>query len=114
VLLVHREAVHLRAPDFRQTGSCRLFKPSPQGITLFVAPAARKLNPDRSSYSPKLNERCPEIPVLYDLAQGFRRAEVPSCGNRVVSGIRKVTTNLAIVLARSSTSNRRAEVRGFS
>ncbi len=67
----------LRTPGtlyFRQTGAPRQPKakpPTPRQAAMLLARRPEKLKPDEQQLLAKLNECCPEIPILYDLTQGF-------------------------------------------
>ena len=59
---------------FRKTVAPRQPKvkpPSPRQAAMLLARRPEKLKPDEQQQLAKLNECCPEIPVLYDLTQGF-------------------------------------------
>ena len=59
---------------FRKTATPRQpqAKPlSPRQAAMLLARRPEKLKPDEQQQLAKLNECCPEIPVLYDLTQGF-------------------------------------------
>ena len=45
--------------------------PSPRQAAMLFARRPEKLKPDEQQLLAKLNECCPEIPILYDLTQGF-------------------------------------------
>jgi len=67
----------LRVPGttyFRPTAAPRQKKakpPSPRQAAMLLARRPEKLKPDQEQLLAKLNECCPEIPILYDLTQGF-------------------------------------------
>jgi transposase len=67
----------LRVPGttyFRETAAPRQKKaqpPSPRQAAMLLARRPEKLKPDEKQLLAKLNECCPEIPILYDLTQGF-------------------------------------------
>ncbi len=67
----------LRTPGttyFRTTSAPRQKKvkpPSPRQAAMLLARRPEKLKPDEQQLLAKLNECCPEIPILYDLTQGF-------------------------------------------
>jgi transposase len=67
----------LRVPGttyFRTTTAPRQKKakpPSPRQAAMLLARRPEKLKPDQKQLLAKLNECCPEIPILYDLTQGF-------------------------------------------
>jgi transposase len=67
----------LRVPGttyFRTTAAPRQKKakpPSPRQAAVLLARRPEKLKPDQEQLLAKLNECCPEIPILYDLTQGF-------------------------------------------
>jgi transposase len=67
----------LRIPGttyFRTTATPRQKKaksPSPRQTAMLLARRPEKLKPDEQQLLAKLNECCPEIPLLYDLTQGF-------------------------------------------
>jgi transposase len=67
----------LRVPGttyFRPTAAPRQKKakpPSPRQAAMLLARRPEKLKPDEQQLLAKLNECCPEIPILYDLTQGF-------------------------------------------
>jgi transposase len=67
----------LRVPGttyFRPTAAPRQKKakpPSPRQAAMLLARRPEKLKPDQAQLLAKLNECCPEIPILYDLTQGF-------------------------------------------
>jgi len=67
----------LRIPGtayFRKTAAPRQNKakpPSPRQAAMLLARRPEKLKPDEKQLLAKLNECCPEIPILYDLTQGF-------------------------------------------
>jgi transposase len=59
---------------FRKTATPRQKKdkpPSPRQAAMLLARRPEKLKPDEKELLAKLNECCPEIPILYDLTQGF-------------------------------------------
>ena len=59
---------------FRKTMAPRQAKvkpPSPRQAAMLLARRPEKLQPDQQQLLAKLNECCPEIPVLYELTQGF-------------------------------------------
>ena len=59
---------------FRKTFAPRQPKatpPSPRQAAMLLARRPEKLKPDEQQLLAKLNECCPEIPILYELAQGF-------------------------------------------
>jgi transposase len=59
---------------FRKTMAPRQPKakpPSPRQAAMLLARRPEKLKPDEQQLLAKLNECCPEVSVLYDLAQGF-------------------------------------------
>jgi transposase len=59
---------------FRKTVAPRRPKgkpPSPRQAAMLLSRRPEKLKADEQQQLAKLNECCPEIPVLYDLAQGF-------------------------------------------
>ena len=45
--------------------------PSPRQAAMLLARRPEKLQPDEQQLLARLNECCPEIPILYDLTQGF-------------------------------------------
>jgi transposase len=67
----------LRTPGttyFRPTATPRQKQtkpPSPRQAAMLLARRPEKLKPDEKQLLAKLNECCPEIPILYDLTQGF-------------------------------------------
>lgn len=67
----------LRVPGttyFRTTAEPRQKKakpPSPRQAAMLLARRPEKLKPAEQQLLAKLNECCPEIPILYDLTQGF-------------------------------------------
>jgi transposase len=67
----------LRVPGttyFRTTAAPRLKQPkppSPRQAAMLLARRPEKLKPDEKQLLAKLNECCPEIPILYELTQGF-------------------------------------------
>ncbi|MGD0775650.1 MAG: hypothetical protein ABSC05_22785 [Candidatus Solibacter sp.] len=67
----------LRVPGttyFRATAAPRQKKakpPSPRQAAMLLARQPEKLKPDQVQLLAKLNECCLEIPILYDLTQGF-------------------------------------------
>jgi transposase len=67
----------LRVPGttyFRTTAAPRQKKakpPSPRQAAMLLARPPEKLKPDQKQLLAKLNECCPEIPILYALTQGF-------------------------------------------
>jgi transposase len=67
----------LRVPGttyFRTTATPRLKQPktpSPRQAAMLLARRPEKLKPDEKQLLAKLNECCPEIPILYELTQGF-------------------------------------------
>lgn len=67
----------LRTPGtlyYRKTSTPRQPKakpPSPRQAAMLLARRPEKLKPDEQQLLDKLNECCPEIPILYDLTQGF-------------------------------------------
>ena len=67
----------LRIPGttyFRKTAAPRqknATPPSPRQAAMLLARRPEKLKPDEKQLLAKLNECCPEIPILYDLTQGF-------------------------------------------
>jgi transposase len=67
----------LRVPGttyFRTTAEPRQKKakpPSPRQAAMLLARRPEKLKPAQQQLLAKLNDCCPEIPILYDLAQGF-------------------------------------------
>ena len=69
----------LRIPGttyFRTTAAPRQKKakpPSPRQAAMLLARRPEKLKPDEQLLLAKLNECCPEIPILYDLTQGFAK-----------------------------------------
>lgn len=59
---------------FRQTMAPRQPKvkpPSPRQAAMLLARRPEKLKPDEQQLLARLNECCPEIPILYTLTQGF-------------------------------------------
>jgi len=59
---------------FRTTAAPRQKRakpPSPRQAAMLLARRPEKLKPDEKLLLAKLNECCPEIPILYDLTQGF-------------------------------------------
>ena len=59
---------------FRKTMAPRQPKakpPSPRQAAMLLARRPEKLKPDEQQLLAKLNECCPEIPILYDLTQSF-------------------------------------------
>ena len=67
----------LRIPGttyFRATATPRQKQakpPSPRQAAMLLARRPEKLKPDEKQLLAKLNECCPEIPILYELTQGF-------------------------------------------
>ena len=67
----------LRVPGttyFRTTAAPRQKQakpPSPRQAAMLLARRPEKLKPDEKQLLAKLNECCPEIPILYELTQGF-------------------------------------------
>ena len=67
----------LRTPGttyFRTTAAPRQKKvkpPSPRQAAMLLARRPEKLKPDEQQLLAKLNQCCPEIPILYDLTRGF-------------------------------------------
>jgi transposase len=67
----------LRIPGttyFRETAAPRQKRakpPSPRQAAMLLARRPEKLKADEKQLLAKLNECCPEIPILYDLTQGF-------------------------------------------
>src|SRR5580658_1960284 len=67
----------LRVPGttyFRTTTTLRQKEakaPSPRQAAMLLARRPEKLKPDEKQLLAKLNECCPEVPLLYDLTQGF-------------------------------------------
>jgi transposase len=67
----------LRVPGtsyFRTTATPRQKQakpPSPRQAAMLLARRPEKLKPDEKQLLAKLNECCPEIPILYELTQGF-------------------------------------------
>lgn len=80
---------------FRKTLAPRRPKakpPSPRQAAMLLARRPEKLKPDQQQQLAKLNECCPEIPILYELTQGFaavfRGKQSDALQNWVVEGNR--------------------------
>jgi len=69
----------LRTPGttyFRTTATPRQKRaepPSPRQAAMLLARPPEKLKPDEQQLLAKLNQCCPEVPILYDLTQGFAK-----------------------------------------
>ena len=87
----------LRVPGttyFRTTAEPRQKKakpPSPRQAAMLLARRPEKLIPAEQELLAKLNDCCPEIPILYDLAQGFAAVFRGKPLNPVTGGCRNMT-----------------------